>query len=167
MLYGGSNQNLQGHFSGNISSNRYDIYPIGSYAVGDYWHKVSYVIDNGTWSLGSQVYQNTVYTGTIPCCSCTTGYVTGGNLCSPANNGYGCYRTDLNYYGLNCRFDIGCCLCGCGCVAEDCYYDVYYYFYDNWNPNWSTGYSIMKWQYGQWVQVGSYIVNTGGTPVFV
>ena len=179
VLLSGVAHNLTGHWSGNITNNRYEVYPPGSYQIGDYWYKVSGMVDGGYWALNSYSYW---YQQTFSCCcgGCVEanneGYINTnvparnanpGNCSSLQPNGYtqqgtSCYSY---YWYVNldtCYFNVFAC-CSLTCQYTNTYYIAYY---DIWVPSWRTDYNIYKYQYGNWDLVGTTSINTGSDPVF-
>ena len=118
---------------GNVGSTRYDVFPSGSYSVGDEWHRVNRQEDRGglqTNCVLCGTYSRT-WTVTDHWClentSCSPGYSTG---------------CDVNLGGegtRSCRED-GLC--------NTCYVS-----------NWFTIYDRYKYEFNQWTYLGSYEVS--------
>jgi len=119
-----------GHWWGNISDTRYDVFPSGSYSVGDEWRRVSNQVDLGGNIVTYEYFQTD---NNSPFC-CATGNFCNGEpsgsgwylieACNPLTGGTKKWRRDINTYV----------------------------------PNWFTDYERFKYEYFQWSLLGGYRV---------
>jgi hypothetical protein len=118
-----------GHWWGNISDTRYDVFPSGSYYVGDEWRRVSNQVDLGGIQISYEYWEN--IESPICCaanlfCSDPPGsgwYVIEG--CNPITGGPKKFRRDIFTYV----------------------------------PNWFTDYERFKYEYFQWSLLGGFRVS--------
>ncbi|TGM87946.1 hypothetical protein EHR05_14955 [Leptospira licerasiae] len=121
---------------GNVSPNRYDVYPPESYTIGDEWHVVSEHIDNGS---------------TVTDCALCGGMNNSFNLgpwftCPTCPPGY----TQTPH--LQLCFDgsqfVQCCISTCSIHScNTCHI-----------PNWFTKYKVYRYRFLQWEYVSEYTV---------
>lgn len=126
-----------GHWVGNYGSNRYDVYPQGSYSVGDLWHVVDAHLDYGS--------------SVTDCGQCG-----GQNECFQLGPWFDCPRCPGGY---SKTISVGLCWTG-GSVFVPCCTSTC--CINNCNSchvaNWFTRYRVYKYEFLQWTLVTTYTV---------
>ncbi len=126
-----------GHWAGNISSNRYDVYPFGSYTIGDFWHVVDAHIDYGS---------------TVTDCN-TCG---GQDSCHQVGPWFDCLSCPGGY---SRSVSIGLCWVGGSLFVPCCTVTCCINSCNTCNiPNWYTRYRVFKYEFLQWKPVQTYQV---------
>ena len=135
---------FNGHWEGNVSTARYDVFPQGAYSVGDQWFAVDSQFDAGGSSVRCQ----------------ETGFGYGGCLlgCCPGGGDpfLGCFRCSVtlpdgveycNVQGLQpfkgWYFESRACGLGC----ESNFYKLCY------NPDWKTRYNVYEYRPAEWQEL--------------
>ncbi|TGJ99838.1 hypothetical protein EHO57_13840 [Leptospira langatensis] len=124
---------------GNVSSNRYDVFPAGSYTIGDEWHVVDEQIDLGVTAPdclncgGSNSCYDTGPFFTSNCPGCGPGYTQTLHLGL-------CWTGGTTF--VQCCWST-CCINSC----NTCHV-----------PSWFTKYKVYKYQFLNWVLVNEYTV---------
>lgn len=128
---------------GDIGNTRYDVFPTGSYSVGNEWHTVISQVDNGSNITDCGI------------CGTSTGYgdpvVKASNLAACCDFGFGCSSCPEDHQ-FDRRERVGL-LCFLYCrppidVCNTCYQSA-----------WVTTYRRYKYEFLQWTILGEYTVN--------
>ncbi|TGL58642.1 hypothetical protein EHQ62_17090 [Leptospira jelokensis] len=137
-----------GHWVGEIGNTRYDVFPTGSYIVGNEWHSVISQVD-----LGSNV---------TDCgqCGSSPGFGDPVEINIPPFGGD---------YAACCDFGVGCTSCPDGWVFDrrERAFPLCYLFCRPpiavcntcYIPDWKTTYRRYKYEFLQWTILGEYTVN--------
>lgn len=140
---------------GNVGSGRYDVFPSGSYTIGDEWHSVVSQTDSGSNVTNAEICGSTTENTTTSTCGphgTLGGWNYTGSLCAQVAAGHPCFGV-VGGLHPGC-FDFLGSSVGCGCtnnfqrsVPNTCYV-----------PNWSTTYRRHKYEFLQWTVIGDYSV---------
>ncbi|WP_081605062.1 hypothetical protein [Leptospira alstonii] len=123
---------------GNLGSNRYDVFPKGSYTIGDTWYVVDAHLDYG-YSV----------TDCNQCGGSDSCFQKGPWFdCLPCPGGYS-RSVSINLCWVGGTTFVWCCTTTC-CIhtCNSCYI-----------PDWYTRYRVFRYEFFQWKPVTTYLVH--------
>lgn len=134
-----------GHWSGNVSNTRYEVFPSGMYSVGDEWRRVAEHIDE---SYVQSITDSAICGSYISNINVTNHWCASANNCPAGYSPTGC-NSCTAFVNCGCGVAVGCQSCT-GTFPNTCNQTVVVH---------KTKYERFVYRYMQWVKIGEYVID--------